>query len=136
MPGVEDDTRTVEERMADARIVTLERMKWEHEQAIAVIDRRLEVVPGPEGLPATAMTRTADLSTKRRSNTGKQVRRPKKAKTEEPVSGLKPTKKDLKQMLLAVARLAAEEPQFFNPMEVWQAQRVRDYVLRNQKEFQ
>lgn len=36
--------------MADARIVTLERMKWEHEQAIKIIDSRLEVVRGTRGL--------------------------------------------------------------------------------------
>lgn len=30
---------------------------------------------------------------------------------------------------LALARLAAEEPQFFNPVEAWEAKALRDRVL-------
>lgn len=36
---------------------------------------------------------------------------------------------NLKQQRLLLARLAAEKPEFFNPLHVFEAQRLRDEVL-------
>lgn len=30
-----------------------------------------------------------------------------------------------------LAKLAAKEPMFFNPLHVWQAEKIRDEILRN-----
>ena len=42
----------------------------------------------------------------------------------------------LKQKLLLVSMLAADTPQFFNPMVVIDAKRIRDEVLANRAEYQ
>lgn len=43
---------------------------------------------------------------------------------------------DLRRACLALAKLASDKPEFFNPLEVADAKRIRDYVLRNRELFQ
>ena len=42
----------------------------------------------------------------------------------------------LKQKLLLVSMLTADTPQFFNPMVVMEAKRIRDEVLANREDYQ
>lgn len=48
---------------------------------------------------------------------------------------LKEENMGLRRALLQVAKLAADEPMFFNPLHAMDAKRVRDYVLANQEEY-
>ena len=50
-------------------------------------------------------------------------------------SDLLRTVEGLRYALLTLARLAAETPQFYSPLEVHQAQRLRDKVLANYIDF-
>jgi hypothetical protein len=38
--------------------------------------------------------------------------------------------RDMRRQLIAVAKLAADTPQFDNPLHAWEAQRIRDDVLQ------
>lgn len=38
--------------------------------------------------------------------------------------------RDMRGQLIAVAKLAADTPPFFNPLAAWEAQRIRDEVLK------
>lgn len=42
---------------------------------------------------------------------------------------------DLKAALLSVSKLASERAEFFNPLHVMDAKRIRDYVLSHRDEF-
>jgi hypothetical protein len=42
---------------------------------------------------------------------------------------------DLRSALLAVSKLAAETPQFFNPLAVMEAKKIRDHVLANRTDY-
>lgn len=43
--------------------------------------------------------------------------------------------KTLKAQLLFVSMLAAETPQFFNPLAVMEAKKIRDHVLANRTDY-
>lgn len=53
----------------------------------------------------------------------------------EPVQSDKWTKRQLKACLLAVSKLASERAEFFNPLDVMEANKIRDYVLSHKDEF-
>ena len=44
--------------------------------------------------------------------------------------------KQLRHELLMVAKVAADEPMFFNPMQAGIAKSIRDRVLRNSSEYE
>jgi len=41
----------------------------------------------------------------------------------------------LKYWLLQVAKLASEKPEFYNPLRVGEAKKIRDYVLKHRDMF-
>ena len=45
------------------------------------------------------------------------------------------TVSELKAALLSVSKLASERAEFFNPLNVMDAKRIRDYVLSHRDEF-